>query len=101
MRDITNAFPHKELTPIIGRPTYEAIRRMEDEMKKDALTVKTNMDGGNVGLVGIILANAKYTQLTGHGFIPPPQPPPLCCRTPNSSTSTTTHGGAQTSKAQI
>ena len=75
--DVTHAFQHKELTPIIGKPHYDALKIVETELRDNALTIKSNVNGGNVGWAGLILRDDDYQTLTGHNFVPPPQPPPL------------------------
>ena len=73
VEDFTNAFP-TQLTPIVGEPTYTTLKTLKDQLKANAASMPTTLDGGNHGYLGLILSPATYATISPTVFIEPAYP---------------------------
>ena len=73
MEDITNAFP-TPITTITGKPNYESLKTLKEQLKANAASIPTTLGGGNHGYLGLILSPAAYTTITATQFIEPIYP---------------------------
>ena len=65
----------ESISKIFGQPTENDISKMEKELMAIAATTPTSLGGGNHGHAGIIVEDAKYTEITGgNAFVNPPNP---------------------------
>jgi hypothetical protein len=53
-------FPHPVLTPIIGKPTLLAIRKLRREIYANSATIHCPCGGGNNGHLALVMAPATY-----------------------------------------
>lgn len=70
-------FTFKELTKCHGEPTYEKIKRIENQCKANAQRFNTTLGGGQHKYLGLVLSPARYALLSGVPFERPLYPPPL------------------------
>ena len=68
-------FPNPDLTRIIGIPTYETLRTLNIELKTNAQSVHSNLGGGNLGHLGLILTPTQYALISPLPYIRPPVHP--------------------------
>ena len=71
---ITENFPHKTIPPIVGQPTYEAIKELHLKLNENAVKVHSNLGDGLLGYLGVTVTPAIYNTLSAHPFIIPPNP---------------------------
>ena len=58
--NIKAKLPHQHLTPIEGKPTYDAVQNLEEELVDNALTAKVRFREGKKGSLGVVYNNAKF-----------------------------------------
>ena len=73
---LIEAFPIQALTKIIGVPTYQTIKVVNDELSKNAATIPTTRGGGTLGHVGITVSPTIYATLSITPFNVPTTPTP-------------------------
>jgi hypothetical protein len=71
---ITDNFPHKTIPPIVGQPTYEAIKELHMKLNENAVKVHSNLDNGLPGCLGVTVTPAIYNTLSAQPFVIPPNP---------------------------
>jgi len=71
---VVDNFPHKTIPPIIGQPTYEAIRDMHLKMNENCISVHSNLGNGLLGHLGISVTAVVYDTLSAHPFVAPINP---------------------------
>jgi hypothetical protein len=71
---ITENFPHKTISPIVGQPTYEAIKELHMKLNENAVKVHSNLGNGLLGYLGITVTPAIYNTLSAQPFVSPPKP---------------------------
>ncbi len=76
-------FPHETLTPIVGKPTHDAIKKLRNQVYANAMNNECTLGGGDYGYLGLIMPTEEYLQLQrdeGNNnpieFIKPPLPDP-------------------------
>ena len=61
-----------------GEPSYKSIKQVEKLIIENAAAIHTNLGGGNLGYIGLVVSPAKYLIISGGtAFVPHPNPPPL------------------------
>ena len=73
VEDITNAFP-TPITKITGKPNYESLKNLKDQLKANATSIPTTLGGGNHGYLSLILSPTAYATITANQFIEPGYP---------------------------
>ena len=73
VKDITNTFP-TPITKIMGKPNYESLRNLKDQLKANATSIPTTLGGGNHGYLGLILSPTAYATIAANQFIEPVYP---------------------------
>ena len=73
VEDITNAFP-TPITKITGKPNYEGLKHLKDQLKANAASIPTTLGGGTHGYLGLILSPAAYATIAATQFIEPGYP---------------------------
>ena len=73
VEDISNAFP-TPVTKIEGKPNYEGLKTLKDQLKANAASIPTTLGGGNHGYLGLILSPAAYATIAATQFIEPVYP---------------------------
>jgi hypothetical protein len=71
---ITDNFPHKHISPIVGQPTYKTIHELHLELNENTVKVNSNLGNGNLGYLGVTVEPAIYNTLSAQPFVAPPNP---------------------------
>ena len=71
---LIDRFPKPNPTNIVGIPTYESIKRLNDDISTNAASVHTSLGGGNHGHLGMTVSPAIYATISNTPFVPPPNP---------------------------
>jgi hypothetical protein len=67
--------PTNPLTKIHGRPTYDTLNELRNELKSNASSIPTSRGGGGHGYLGLILSADDYNNAVGQPFNLPVAPP--------------------------
>ena len=65
------------LTPICGKPTFETLHNLWDDIKANAKSVYSNLGGGEHGYLGLVLTSVQYALVSPILFIYPTHPGPI------------------------
>ena len=68
---------YSECDRIIGRPTYENIRKLEHQLIANAACTSTSLGGGAHRYLGLAKSPTAYALVSATLFVRPPYPPPL------------------------
>ena len=71
---VTDLFLNKTCTPVTGKPTYDDLNTLLEKCTENLAAIPSMLGGGQHGLPGLILSDAKYHRDTGHHFVDPPYP---------------------------
>ena len=77
-------FPKPDLTRTPGRPTYESLHNMQLELKANAISVHSNLGGGNHGHLGLLMTDPQYALVSNTAYVRPVHPGVLVL--PNGAT---------------
>ena len=77
-------FPKRDLTRILGIPTYDALHQMQLELNINALYVHSNLGGVTHRHIGLLMTNTKYATLSTVAYTRPVHPSIL--QTPSNAT---------------
>ena len=61
---VNTHFEYKTLTKIHGEPTFDAIKKIKDELKANAMVVNSELGGGRHGHLGLVLNAEEYRRIT-------------------------------------
>jgi hypothetical protein len=67
-------FPVKDLTRIIGIPTYETLHTMHLELKTNSTSVHSNLGGGQFGHLGLVISPTRYAMESNAPYVRPAHP---------------------------
>ena len=70
-------FKRSNLTPIRGKPTFEKIHKLRNEIKANTNSVYSNFGGGAHDHLGLVLNDAKYVVTSPTTFVNLIRPSPL------------------------
>jgi hypothetical protein len=70
-------FEHPDLSRIIGIPTYETLHTLNQELKSNAISVHSNLGGGQHGHLGLVISPNAYALLSNMPYARPGYPAPL------------------------
>jgi hypothetical protein len=74
----TFTLKHDPLTPLEGKPTPEAIRKLRQELYANVTGITTDLGGGQHGHLGLLMPDADYLALPGAAaYILPPTHPDI------------------------
>ena len=71
---VSEGFPHPNLRPINGIPTYASIAEINLWLNANAASVQSNLGDGLLGLLYLTVSQAKYNTLSAVPFIVPVNP---------------------------
>ena len=74
VEQIREGFNYPILDQQSGLPSYNTINSVHTLLKTNAISVPSQLGGGQHGLLGLVLNDALYLNLTGTDFIKPPNP---------------------------
>ena len=74
----TASFPHAEITPIVGKPTFATVQTLKKQLISNAISVRSSRGNGALGHAVIVLGQADYDNLAGAGnnWVNPNNPGP-------------------------
>ena len=77
--DLQDNFPYPVLTKIVGTPTYDSIKVVNDELSANAASVHSDLGGGLHGHLAITMNATIYATISATPFTAPtvPDPPVL------------------------
>ena len=64
-------FQHKVLTRVYGKPHFESLKILLDELKDNASSVTSTLGGGMYGHLGLLLSATRYATLSATTFVTP------------------------------
>jgi hypothetical protein len=70
-------FEDPDLSRIIGIPTYETMHTLNQELKSNAISVHSNLGGGQHGHLGLVVSPNAYALLSNMPYARPGHPAPL------------------------
>ena len=71
------SFPQPALTKIDGKPSYDTLKIVNDELSANAASVHTELGGGAHGYLAITVSPTVYATLSATAFVPPTLPGPV------------------------
>ena len=74
---IDNVFEYPVLTKINGRPTYQTLKTIHDEIKANVSRVQSDAGGGSNGHLGLVLTATEYALVSAVPYVRPAQPAAL------------------------
>ena len=75
---VLESFPNQHIPRIQGEPSYKSITQVRKLILKNAASVHSNLGGGNLGYLGLVVSPAKYLTISGNiAFVEYPNPPTL------------------------
>ena len=80
----TDFFEFETLTPIRGKPDFQSLTTLKNQIKANAQAVPSTLGGGNHGLLGLVLTNAEYAVVSAVPYLTEPYPGAL--QFPNGTT---------------
>ena len=67
-------FPHAELTPVTGYPTFQDIQRLRREVTENLASYPSDRGGGELGHIGVGLSTEAYALLSETPWADPSKP---------------------------
>merc|ERR1712187_135284 len=64
-----DSFPKPTLTPIVGVPTYKTIKKLNYELSKNATLIHSDLSGGNLDHLAILVSPTIYATLSNAPFV--------------------------------
>jgi hypothetical protein len=71
---IVDGFPHPVLTKITTRPTYASLKVIQLQLNANAISVKSELGNGRLGLVRLAVTEAEYNKKSDVPFATPTNP---------------------------
>ena len=66
---IKTEFEYSELTKIVGRPSYQSLKKIFDECAANASQITSRLGGGLHGLLGLVLIATQYALVSAVPFV--------------------------------
>ena len=74
VESLIEGFPNPSILPIVGEPTYETITAVARQLKANAASVQTELGGGALGHLAIVMSPVVYATLSATPFVNPVNP---------------------------
>ena len=71
---ITVGSPHPTVDPIINMPTYQTIQELHLKLNANAVSIYTNLGGGNHSFLRLTVSEAQYNSVSLIPFVAPTHP---------------------------
>ena len=71
---ITNVFEYPVLTKVTGKPDYESLNTIKNQLKANAGKVQCELGGGNNGHLGLLLTATEYALVDPTPYVRPVHP---------------------------
>ena len=68
---VKNSFPFPTLTKIHGYPTFVSLLKLKNQLKTNAKSVSSDLGGGALGHLGLVLTPEEYALVSVTPFIFP------------------------------
>jgi hypothetical protein len=81
---VTN-FPHPNISPIVGQPTYKTLTQLHTQLNLNAASVHSNLGNGQLGLLQLTVTAAVYNTLSAIPFLAPANPGATVILPPHST----------------
>lgn len=65
--DPSTSFPHAELKPVVGKPSFHDVQQLKKQLISNAVSVASNRGNGALGHAVIVLGQAGYNAIAGPG----------------------------------
>lgn len=88
---IVDGFPHPNIAPIVGIPTYESIAELNLQLNANAASVQSNLGDGQLGLLALTVSPAVFNTLSAVAFVHPVNPGTNPVIPPGATTHVTSH----------
>ena len=88
---IVDGFPHPNIAPIVGIPTYESIAELNLQLNANAASVQSNLGNGQLGLLALTVSPAVFNTLSAVAFVHPVNPGTNPVIPPGATTHVTSH----------
>ena len=62
-------FEQAKLTPIRGKPTFETLHKLRNEIRANVKSAYSNLEGGSHDHLGIVLINAQFLLIYNMSFV--------------------------------
>jgi hypothetical protein len=76
VESLIKSFPYPTFAPIVGEPTYETITAVTRQLKANAASVHSELGGGALGHLALIMTPAVYATISVIPFAAPGNPGP-------------------------
>jgi hypothetical protein len=63
VEDIIASFPHPVLPTFQGEPDYQTIHAIRKSLQANSRAIDTNLGGGTLGHLGLIVSDASYAMI--------------------------------------
>jgi hypothetical protein len=63
VKDIIVSFPHPILPTVQGEPDYQTIHAIRKSLQANSRAIDTNLGGGTLGQLGLIVSDASYAMI--------------------------------------
>jgi hypothetical protein len=73
---VVEGFPFPTINPILGKPNYESITALHQQLNANAASVPSHLGNGALGLLYLTVSLAVYANLSAAPFVPPTNPGP-------------------------
>ena len=71
---VNNSFPFPTLTKIHGYPTFVSLLKLKNQLKTNAKSVSSDLGGGALGHLGLVLTPEEYALVSDTPFVFPNRP---------------------------
>jgi len=88
---IVDGFPHPNIAPIVGIPTYESIAELNLQLNANAASVQSNLGNGQLGLLALTVSPTVFNTLSAVAFVHPVNPGTNPVIPPGATTHVTSH----------
>ena len=62
------------MNKVIGRPNYDTLHLLHNEIKYNAISVQSNLGGGQHGYLGLVVRPTTYVMISKNHFVNPVHP---------------------------
>eukprot|EP00957_Ditylum_brightwellii_P075488 5737579-Ditylum_brightwellii.AAC.1 len=76
VEEIISDFPNPTVPKVTGEPTYEVVHTIHKILQENAASVHSNLGGGALGHLALVLTPGYYQQAVGHVLNAPNHPSP-------------------------
>jgi hypothetical protein len=76
IESVVEGFPFPTVHPIIGKPNYESIATLHQQLNANAASVPSHLGNGALSLLYLTVSPAVYANLPAAPFVPPANPGP-------------------------